>query len=332
MSVVFDATKLSYEISKQFKFCFNHFNICISAIILSSYLLTSSKIFFYMKNILFAVAAAVLCTSSALQAGNRMPSILDVAYSKQNDGCHINTIEHFKAAINAGFNCLKADMQMTSDGVVVLCHDNGFTLDENGRIGKFDRNCNVKICEMKFADVQKLEYASGESERGGYPVVCTLEEYVSLCSGAGVWMYVTQRNNSQIDATMAELKRLLKKYHMMKRCIVNNFPANTATCSVIHKWLPKVPISYTMTSKSDLTREVIGNIAEELPIMICLHRKFIAGLDPELMKLAASKGIKVLGWYPASQEEYSAWLDAGLAGAQITDRRILGRKDPDSVK
>lgn len=270
----------------------------------------------------FMVAAALTITVQAASKP-KLPEVLNIAYSSQDDGCHINTIEHFKAAVEAGFNCLKTDMQRTSDGVVVLCHDAGFTIDGDGRIGKFDKKNNTPIPEMSFKDIRKLEYASGKAEKGGFPKVCTLEEFVAFCREAGVWMYITQRNNKDIDATQAELKRILKKYRMEKKCIVNNYPANTGTCRKIHEYLPKVPVCFTMTPESPLTKEKVNEIARLAPVLICLNTRNIPTLEPEVAAYAASKGIKLLGWFPKTAGEYSDWKARGLTGAQITKRDVI---------
>ena len=273
------------------------------------------------------ILTALSCSpkSDGTSGTDSLFGIFDIAYSVQGDGCHFNSIEHFKAAAGAGFNCLKADMQMTSDGVIVLCHDNGFTFDKDGRIDKFNSKERTMIKDMTYGSIKDLEYNSGKAETGLHPKVCTLEQLAAFCKESGVWMYVTQRNNDQVDATQAELKRILEKYGMTDRCIVNNYPPVAATCRTIHKYLPSAPISFTLTPQMPLTKEIVDTVISVAPAVICINRKNIPDLDPELIEYSTSNGVPLHGWYPESIEEYDSWKAMGLTGAQICNETVVSR-------
>lgn len=263
-------------------------------------------------------ASAILLMSVAAHA--QLPERLDVAYSSQNDGCHINTIEHFSAAVKAGFNCLKADMQLTSDGVIVLCHDNGFTFDADGRIGKFDKNHCTPIKTLSYKKIRKMEYATGKAFKGEYPKVTTLEELAKFAKKAGVWIYITLRNFNQKE-TLAEVVKVLEKTKMMERTIINNYTPNDDTCTIIRQFLPNVPISYTTTKNQFINEAFVDNVARFAPVMICANRNQIP--TPEIVKYMTGKGVRALGWYPNNAEEYAKWLGIGLTGAQITKREVI---------
>lgn len=262
--------------------------------------------------------AAILSASTAAHA--QLPERLDIAYSKLNDGCHINTLEHFSAAVDAGFNCLKADMQLTSDGVIVLCHDNGFTFDADGRIGKFDRCRCTKIRTLSYKQIRKMEYATGKASKGRYPKVATLEELARFAKKAGVRIYITVRNYNQ-EETLTEVVRVLKKTRMTEQTIINNYRADDKTCAIIRQFLPDTPISYTTTKDQLIDEAFVDKVARFAPVMICANRNRIP--TPEVVKYMESKGVRALGWYPDNAEEYAKWLGIGLSGAQITKREVI---------
>ena len=290
-----------------------------------------------MKKLTILLASATACltlgaaspkpeASATLGAATpkpEIPAILDIAYSSLNDGFHINTMEHFKAAVKAGFNCLKADMQTTSDGVVVLCHDVGFTFDTDGRIGKFDKKNHTLICEMTYRDVKKLEYAFADPVSGKHPKVCTLDRFAAYCAKAKVWMYPTQRNDRMVDRTQAELRRILKKYGMTRRCIVNNYPYSLETGAKVHAYLPMVPVCYTLDYYDHFNKALLDRISGDLPAMVCLNRAWVDKIDSDTIRYAEDKGIRVLGWYPHTSQEYARWKDLGLTGAQITKIEVI---------
>ena len=271
-----------------------------------------------MKKLFFALAFLVCRAVFADASAQELPECLNVAYSSQEkfDGCHINTLEHFAAAADAGYNALKADMQMTKDGVIILCHDNGFTFDENGRICKFDKMNMTPISSLEWKEIRKMEYSTGRARRGLYPKVATLKEFTRLCKAKNVYMYITVRNFNQ-KATLKEALRIVDKYGMRSKCIFNNYKADDGTCSIIRELCTDVPISYTTTPKQEITPRLLEDIVKFAPIMICVNRNHIGDITPEMFAFAASNGIRILGWYPSTPEEYASWLSKGLSGAQI---------------
>ena len=82
--------------------------------------------------------------------------VLNIAYSDLTLA-PMNSAEHFYLAAHLGFDALKGDVRITRDNGLILCHDEGFTLNENGRIGGYDRNCHTRFLDTDFADVMKLE-------------------------------------------------------------------------------------------------------------------------------------------------------------------------------
>ena len=277
-----------------------------------------------MKKIIFAITFLVCHAAFTDVSAQELPKCLNVAYSGQEklDGCHINTLEHFEAAADAGYNALKADMQMTKDGVIILCHDNGFTFDGQGRICKFDKKNMTPISGLEWKEIRKMEYSTGRARRGSYPKVATLEEFTRLCQKKGVYMYITVRNFNQ-KATLKEALRIVDKYGMRSRCIFNNYKADDGTCSMIRELCTDVPISYTTTPKQEITPRMLEGIAKFAPIMLCVNREHIGDITPEMFEFAASGGIRLLGWYPSSAEEYACWLSKGFNGAQIINVKPL---------
>lgn len=157
-----------------------------------------------------------------------------VAYS---DGAQLGLINTELAYVNAaiaGFRWLKGDVQPTSDGKLVMCHDDGFTFDSDGYITTYNANsANTRaIHDMTYAECMASEYAATyhlytDYANGSTPViyrhkVCDLEKFLIVCKEFEVRPYIVIREN-YMDAVVPELLRLLKAYDFTENCIVNSF-------------------------------------------------------------------------------------------------------------
>lgn len=158
-----------------------------------------------------------------------------VAYSNGADLGYINTEMAYINGAIAGFHWIKGDVQPTSDGKLVMCHDDGFTFDNDGYITTYNASSEntTAIHDMTYAECMAKEYAinyhiytdysSGTAVKEVYrPKVCDLEQFLTICKEYEVRPYIVIRNN-YMDVVVPELLRLLEEYDFMDNCIVNSF-------------------------------------------------------------------------------------------------------------
>ena len=103
----------------------------------------------------------------------------NAAYYAQYPG---NTYGNFLASIQAGFGGLKADMRLTSDNKIVLCHDSGYKLNSDGDIIPYNSAeyaSSVEIHDKTFAEITALKFAE---QVGGQDInPCSLDDMLYLC-------------------------------------------------------------------------------------------------------------------------------------------------------
>lgn len=158
-----------------------------------------------------------------------------IAYSNGADLGYINTEMAYINAAIAGFRWLKGDVQPTSDGKLVMCHDDGFTFDADGYITAYNANSeNTRVIhDMTYAECMASEYATtyhidttyvnGVGTKVLYrPKVCDLEKFLIVCKEYEVRPYIVIRNN-YMNVVVPELLRLLEAYGFTDHCIVNSF-------------------------------------------------------------------------------------------------------------
>ena len=169
----------------------------------------------------------------------------------------INTAEHYHLAAHLGFNALKGDVRITSDGQLVMCHDWGFTLDENGRIGPYNRNNDIKILDMTFRQVMALEYAADFDVMGHYARVCTFDTFVRICKEQGMICYATLRND-RIPEVVRGVLDTLRKYHMTEHCVINSFTLETLR--EVRKYNRTITLSQVYDHRKPITVENVENV------------------------------------------------------------------------
>ena len=250
-------------------------------------------------------------------------SIVNVAYSVFGDDiAPVNTIEHFKFAVEKGFNSIKTDMRLTRDNGIVLCHDNGFTLNADGRIIKFDDTNKTLIRDLTLAEVLNLKHELYHESLGYYSSPATLESFLQLCKVSGVVPYITFRNE-YIEETMTVLSALLKKYRYEHSCIVNIYPTDMSVASKVRSVFPLVCICYTIGTTNELTESVIDNAASLGNAIVCANKNILLNTDSSIFDYAVSKDIRVYGWSVDTKETYETLVNKGCSGFQIVRADVL---------
>lgn len=258
--------------------------------------------------------------------------MLNIAYSSIDARHVINTKEHFLYAMSLGFNSLKADMRLTSDNKIVLCHDAGFTLgtqadvpskgeDVVGRILPYDSHNMTLIHDMTCSDVLALEHfnrvAYGYLGYRSNPT--TLEEFLKICKLYGLIPYITFRDE-YVNATAVELKRCLYKYGLYEQAIINCYHADNAAVEV-NSVLPGVQICYTVDRYSKTHRSIQTEIDSAYNLnckFVCINSADLSLLTDADIQYAQARGIYMLAWGIDTDSLYQDCISAGINGGQIT--------------
>lgn len=234
----------------------------------------------------------------------------------------INTLEHYMTAWKCGFNCCKGDVRITSDGVLVMCHDAGFSIDENGFITAFNEKYYTPIRDLTYAQCQQLRYMEGHEALGHYAKVAAFEDYIRICSQYGLTAYPTIRDE-YLDEVIPELVRILKKYHMVYRCVVN-------CCSYeplvqLHAYESRLLMTNTISEeKGTVTLEQVKQtLALENSGITLFYREGFSEENPEVsitreaLEYARQMEVPMFIGFVYTPEQYSQLVNMGIVGFQI---------------
>ena len=124
-----------------------------------------------------------------------------------------NTLPAFRSAILKGGDRIELDVQMTSDGVVVVTHDSNL---------KRCTGKNAKVYDLTYAEVAQLDAGRWFSSRFADTRIPTLEQVLQLCRGR-IGLNVEIKPSAATPALETETVRLLREYGFdSSNCVITS--------------------------------------------------------------------------------------------------------------
>ena len=232
----------------------------------------------------------------------------------------INSEEHLRYCAALPFTTLKADVQPTCDGGLVLCHDKGFTL-KDGRIVTYDKENNTPIYSLSKAQCLSLEHH--KQYDGKYCRITDFETFIRICSESGKWAFITVRD-AHIDEVVATVLPVLEKYNWVENSVINSF--TLYTLEAFRKASPDIKLSYVLQYGKALTRMDVdtavrlGNcIVTTFHFRVSDTQSGWATMERSAdgIAYAKDKGVKLYQAQVAQGVDLKKLIGAGYSGAQL---------------
>lgn len=215
-----------------------------------------------------------------------------------------NTIPAIEKAMEEMADSVEIDVQMTSDGVIVLGHDASL---------KRVAGVNRSIASMTFAQLQQLDVGSWFSKSYEGTRIPALSEVLELCSqkiGLNIEIKYVGKN-SELPEKTAEM---IKAYGMENQCVVTS--TNLPYLRRVKEVLPEVRTGYIISA-------AYGNFYSSEDVdFISIRSGFVTSA---LMQNAHEQGKAVYAWTVNSKSELERLTLLGVDGI-ITDRPVLARE------
>ncbi len=244
---------------------------------------------------------------------------INIAYSQISNPVStvINTAEHYNLVGQTdGFDAIKGDIQITSDNELVMCHDNGFTFDDNGRITTFNKDDCTLIRNMTYADVIALEHA--RQFEGVYVHPTGIDSILRACKRYGKIPFITIRDE-KIDVIAPILIDKLRKYSLETCSIINSF--TLASLATIRQYSDIVFLSQVIDLNNNqiLSQRIIDKINEFGNVVISVFdsdASTVETTNAEMIEHAKSRGIRILGAIFNNSDTIEYVLNNGFSGGQ----------------
>lgn len=230
-----------------------------------------------------------------------------------------NTIEAMKNAVDLGVTGLEMDTHITTDGKVVLSHDEYinplFTLTPNGQEISAEEGKKLVLYKMTYADLKK--YDTGSKYYSKFPqqkkiktcmplladLIDSVQTYIKAkhkkrvfynietkCSPEGDHVY-----NPKPEEFVERLMSVLQQKQILPYVVIQSF--DKRTIQLIHKKYPALRTSYLVENKKTFEENI-----NELGFAPFIYSPAFKLVDADLVKKCHDAHIKVLPWTVNSKE------------------------------
>lgn len=131
-----------------------------------------------------------------------------------------NTLKAFELAVKMGAENFEFDVHRTKDGILVVHHD----FDLKRTAAK-----EVKIAELTYAELKKINVASHFSKDPSFQRVPRLEEVLDIIEPAARWLNFEVKNDGNVYPGIEEqlLAFLRSKPGLFEKAVVSSFDPGT---------------------------------------------------------------------------------------------------------
>jgi len=229
-------------------------------------------------------------------------TVLNIAHRGASAYCPENTMAAFKRALELGATAIETDAQMTSDGHLVLIHDEWLTRTTG---------LNKLVKDVTLEELRRLDAGSWFDPAFAGEKVPTLAELLELAKSAGIQVNVELKNGVVLyprieEAVIEEIRR----HGMADRVILSSF--NHYSLAKCKQLAPDIRTGILYMEGLYEPWEYASRIQAE-----ALHAFHYAVL-PEWVAQAAERGVVYHPFTVNEPAEMRRLLKAGVAGI-ITD-------------
>lgn len=240
-----------------------------------------------------------------LMRGPLPPTRLAVAHRGGNVATPENTLAAFRNAIAQHMDYLEFDVQMTSDGSLVVIHDETVDRTTNG---------TGAVKDLTFDQIRALDAGDGEK-------VPTFEEVIQLAKDSGVNILPEAKSPELYPGMPTKMVELLEEMDYLDHTIIQSFvPA------AIDEMYAVNPATRTCALSSVWKFDLRGNNATD----VCPMAE-MALLYPWMIRAAHQRGQQVIVWIqvleypPMIQLMYAMGADAVMVNDPAVLADVLGR-------
>ena len=215
-----------------------------------------------------------------------------------------NTMAAFQKAIDDMADYIELDVQLTSNGEVVVMHDSN-VMRTTGYDGE--------LVNMSYKDIKSLDAGSWFSEEYEGEKVPSLEEVLELAQGK-IKLNIELKPAGNEDKLAKNTVRLIEKYHMENDCIITSF-SNSALMAV-KAYNSNIKVGYILSV-------AYGDFYDMKDIdFFSVNAAF---LSKRTIDAIHNSGKQVYAWTVNNKDSIKSLTNKGVDGI-ITDKPVLARE------
>ena len=228
-----------------------------------------------------------------------MKKVLNIAHRGFSGYYPENTMLAFIKAIEVQCDGIETDVQLTKDGIAVLCHDE-----------TVDRTTNGKglIKDYTYEELEKLDAGIKKEEKfKGYKIP-TLDEFLDYVKDKNLLINLELKNSIMEYPSLEEIViEKVYKYNIQHNCIISSFNHySMARCKHIDKKI-KTGLLYDETLYKP--EKYIGYVGADT-----LHPNFHGVYSEDIVRGIKSKNIPINVYTVNEEEDMINMLRLGVDG------------------
>ncbi|MEQ2456120.1 glycerophosphodiester phosphodiesterase family protein [Flavonifractor hominis] len=221
-----------------------------------------------------------------------------------------NTERAAVEAVKAGADAIECDVHMTSDGYIVVNHD-----ETTGRL----MNENVEVAKTTLAELQQLTFNENAQEGDRIPTLEQLFQAADEADPDDDIIHVIEIKSTDPNL-IKPLAEVIRKCNMEDRVIFISF--SDAQTALIRQEMPEVSVgelnTHSSTSQDNATN--LKNLSDTLDNLNAFYNCSYGTQDASLVRVARHRGIYVHPWTVDDQSVYEQEFFDGYHG--ITSNRV----------
>ena len=221
-----------------------------------------------------------------------------------------NTLAAFTAAIEGGADSIEFDLQLSSDGVPVIFHDE--TLDRiTGTSGKLARK--------SLEELKQLNAGAWFAEQFVGETIPTLAEALTCFKWVEKFLYFDVKPHCQWSET--DVQRLIQQVReagILEKCVMTAF--NEEFLTLVRSCCPEMKLGYFLTEAANYPQQLQKATASGNAILSSL---FDVVLDnPHFVEDGRTRGVDWVVWTVDRPEHFQELIELGVR--RIITNSLIG--------
>jgi glycerophosphoryl diester phosphodiesterase len=227
-----------------------------------------------------------------------------------------NSLPAFQQSIADGADVIETDVQLSKDGVVVVCHDSDFS-----RMGGLAK----KVSDLTWKEIQKVDIGLGMGENFRGVRVARLEDLLTLARGR-IHLNIETKHYGPIDGKLEEkVVELIRRLGAIDETEIQSLEYESILA--VRRLEPALKIGYLMS----VNARDIGELKVDF-LSVQASR-----VNAKFLKRAHKAGKNVYAWTVDKTDEMDRMMDLGVDGIitnqarsashVLLDRRALSSRE-----
>lgn len=262
----------------------------------------------YIYGGIMAVTALVLIFDSVRNgvslAGDVLSEIQITAHRGSSKTAPENTMEALEAAVEELADYAEIDVQLTSDGMVILCHDGNLR-----RIA----SVNKTVASLTLEQIRQLDAGSWFSKEYAGVRIPTLGEVLEYCKGR-IKLNIELKNLGRDSLLPEKTMALIEEYGVEEQCVITS--TNLLYLKRIKHMNPDIKTGYILSAAYGAFYQ------DESVDFFSIRSSFV---NETVVAGAHASGKAIHAWTVNSKNEMERMKMLGVDNL-ITDRPVLARE------